>query len=80
MFTWIKNNKLLTTLIAIALIYVIVSLIRKEWNPLKWFSADAANERRTNILNNPQRVNCTDADGEAYATYGKCGNYPRVYL
>ena len=39
MFTWIKNNKLATAGIAIVLIYVIASLVKKEWNPMNWFAA-----------------------------------------
>ncbi len=43
---WIKNNPIKSILIALAIIYVIISLFR-GWNPLKWFASAGSTTTRT---------------------------------
>lgn len=57
---WIKNNPIKSILIALVAIYVIVSLIKKQWMPWKWFAASGTTITRTTTTTEK-----TEGDGSA---------------
>lgn len=44
---WIKDNPWKSLFIALAVIYVVVSLFRKTWNPVNWFGSAASSTTTT---------------------------------
>lgn len=46
MWTLIKNNPWKTFFIALAATYVIISLVKRQWNPMKWFSTNGGSRRQ----------------------------------
>lgn len=89
MLAHLKKHALLYILAALALIYVVVSLVKKQWNPMNWFTSPAVRLARAVVIRDaagdiisvngatPSAANCKGWGCSGYSN-GKCTGCPSI--